>query len=57
MALTKNWYKSKTIWSAIGFMALAFWHYHKSGEIEKTIELLLLATSLLGIRTAWQKIG
>jgi len=55
--MTKSWYKSKTILSAIGFIALALWHYHKTSDITKTIELILLGTGMLGIRTAYKKIG
>jgi len=55
--MTKSWYKSKTILSAIGFISLALWHYHKTSDITKTIELILLGTGMLGIRTAYKKIG
>ena len=55
--MTKSWYKSKTIWSALGFIILALWHYDNTADITKTIELLLLGTGMLGIRTAYKKIG
>jgi hypothetical protein len=55
--MVKAWYKSKTILSAMGFIALALFHYHKTSDITKTIELILLGTGLLGIRTAYKKIG
>jgi hypothetical protein len=53
---TKNWYESKSIWASLGFIALALWHYDKSGDIVKAIELLLLSCSIIGIRTGYQKI-
>jgi len=53
---TKPWYESKSIWASIGFLALALWHYDKTGDIVKAIELLLLSCSIIGIRTGYQKI-
>lgn len=55
--MTKSWYLSKTIWSAIGFIALGLLHYYKTGDIIKATELILLGTGILGIRTAYKKIG
>jgi hypothetical protein len=53
----KNWWESKTMWSAIGLVTLAIVHYNKTGEIDRAIELILTAMGLVGIRTGWKKIS
>jgi len=52
----KNWWESKTYWAAIGLIVLAIIHYIKTSDLAKCIELILLATGMVGIRTGSQKI-
>ncbi len=45
------------MWAAIGLIILGIVHYNKTGEIDRTIELILTAMGLVGIRTGWKKIS
>lgn len=53
----KSWYASKTYWAAIGLMILGLMHYYKTGEIDRSIELILTAMGMIGLRTGWKKIS
>jgi hypothetical protein len=53
----KNWYSSKTYWASIGLMILGLMHYYKTGEIDRSIELILTAMGMIGLRAGWKKIS
>lgn len=47
--------KSKTVWAALGFIALALAVYFKTGDVDKAVELVLTGVGFLGLRQAVKK--
>lgn len=47
-----NLLKSKTVWAAVGFIALALAVYLKTGDVDKAVELVLTGVGFLGLRQA-----
>lgn len=47
--------KSKTVWAALGFIALALAVYFNTGDVDKAVELVLTGVGFLGLRQAVTK--
>lgn len=52
----KRWYESKTMWAALGFIGLAVYRYHTTGDWDEAMEMVFTALAVVGIRTGTQRI-